>query len=45
MVLGLAIVLRSIPVGASYAVWSGLGIVLITLVAYVVYPQAIDLAA
>ncbi|MEZ5665072.1 MAG: multidrug efflux SMR transporter [Burkholderiaceae bacterium] len=40
----LTIVLRSIPVGVAYAVWSGLGIVLITLVAYVVYHQTIDLA-
>ena len=40
----LSIVLRSIPVGVAYAVWSGLGIVLITLVAYVVYHQTIDLA-
>ncbi|MEZ5644903.1 MAG: multidrug efflux SMR transporter [Burkholderiaceae bacterium] len=40
----LTIVLRSIPVGVAYAVWSGLGIVLITLVAYVVYRQTIDLA-
>lgn len=40
----LSLVLRSIPVGVAYAVWSGLGIVLITLVAYVVYHQTIDLA-
>jgi multidrug transporter EmrE-like cation transporter len=40
----LALVLRSIPVGVAYAVWSGLGIVLITLVAYIVYDQTIDLA-
>lgn len=40
----LSLVLRSIPVGVTYAVWSGLGIVLITLVAYVVYHQTIDLA-
>ncbi|HAJ13160.1 MAG: SMR family transporter [Hydrogenophaga sp.] len=40
----LSLVLRTIPVGVAYAVWSGLGIVLITLVAWVVYGQAIDLA-
>ena len=28
----LTLVLRTIPVGISYAIWSGLGIVLITLV-------------
>jgi multidrug transporter EmrE-like cation transporter len=38
----LALVLRTIPVGIAYAIWSGLGIVLITLVAYVVYRQTID---
>ena len=35
----LALVLRSIPVGLAYAIWSGLGIVLITLVGAVVYKQ------
>lgn len=40
----LSLVLRSIPVGVTYAVWSGLGIVLISLVAYQVYGQRIDLA-
>lgn len=41
----LSLVLRSIPVGVAYAIWSGLGIVLITLVAWVVYDQTIDLPA
>ena len=41
----LSLVLRTIPVGVAYAIWSGLGIVLITVVAWVVYDQAIDLAA
>ncbi len=40
----LSLVLRTVPVGITYAVWSGLGIVLITLVAFVVYGQKIDLA-
>jgi multidrug transporter EmrE-like cation transporter len=40
----LSLVLKSIPVGVTYAVWSGLGIVLITVVAYLVYGQRIDLA-
>jgi multidrug transporter EmrE-like cation transporter len=40
----LSLVLKSIPVGVAYAIWSGLGIVLITLVAYLVYGQHIDLA-
>lgn len=41
---GLALVLKTVPVGLAYAIWSGLGVVLITLVAYVVYGQRIDLA-
>lgn len=41
----LALVLRTIPVGLSYAIWSGLGIVLITLVGAVVYKQIPDTAA
>lgn len=40
----LSLVLRHIPVGITYAVWSGLGIVLITVVAFVLYGQRIDLA-
>jgi multidrug transporter EmrE-like cation transporter len=40
----LSLVLRHIPVGITYAVWSGLGIVLITLAAAVLYGQRIDLA-
>jgi len=41
----LTIVLRTIPVGIAYAIWSGLGIVLVTLVSLVVYKQVPDLAA
>jgi small multidrug resistance pump len=37
--------LRSIPVGIVYAIWSGVGIVLITLTAIVVYKQVPDLPA
>jgi small multidrug resistance pump len=40
----LSLVLKTVPVGVAYAVWSGLGIALITLVAFVVYGQRIDLA-
>ncbi len=38
----LSLVLRTIPVGITYAVWSGLGIVLITVVAWWLYGQTID---
>lgn len=41
----LSLVLKEIPVGIAYAVWSGVGIVLITLVAYIVYRQNLDLPA
>jgi small multidrug resistance pump len=38
----LSLTLKSIPVGIVYAVWSGAGIVLITLVALVLYRQVPD---
>ncbi len=41
----LSLTLRSIPVGIVYAIWSGVGIVLITLVAIVIYKQVPDLPA
>ncbi|WP_257453580.1 DMT family transporter [Archangium lipolyticum] len=37
--------LRSIPVGIAYAIWSGLGIVLVAVASYVLYQQKLDLAA
>jgi len=36
--------LRTVPVGAAYAIWSGLGTVLITLVAVAVFRQRLDAA-
>lgn len=41
----LSLVLRSIPVGIAYALWAGLGIVLVTLVGLVVYGERPDLPA
>lgn len=41
----LSFVLRTIPVGLTYAIWSGLGIVLISAVGYVFFRQTLDLAA
>ncbi|KAF0811828.1 Multidrug transporter EmrE [Andreprevotia sp. IGB-42] len=41
----LALTLRTLPVGVAYAVWSGVGIVLVSLVGWVVYKQALDAAA
>jgi small multidrug resistance pump len=37
--------LRTVPLGVAYAIWSGLGIVLVALVSVVVFRQALDLAA
>ena len=39
----LSITLRSVPTGIAYAIWSGLGIVLITIASFVIYRQTIDL--
>jgi multidrug transporter EmrE-like cation transporter len=39
----LSTVLKAIPVGVAYAIWSGLGVVLITLVAWLMHGQRIDL--
>lgn len=41
----LALVLRVIPVGVAYAIWSGLGICLIAGIGYVVFGQRLDLPA
>ena len=41
----LSLTLKTIPVGIVYAVWSGAGIVLITLVAVVMYRQVPDVPA
>lgn len=41
----LSMALRAIPTGVAYAIWSGIGTVLITLVCRVVLGQKLDLAA
>lgn len=41
----LSLVLQYIPVGVVYAMWSGLGIVLIAVVGLVFFRQGLDLAA
>lgn len=41
----MSLTLKSIPVGISYAIWSGVGIVMITVVAWFLYKQALDLPA
>jgi len=37
--------LRSMPTGVVYAIWSGLGIVLITAVSWIWFKQSLDLPA
>ena len=34
--------LKTIPIGIAYAIWSGLGIVLITAIGYLKFRQALD---
>ncbi|MFC6632131.1 DMT family transporter [Microbulbifer taiwanensis] len=41
----LTLVLRTIPVGVTYAIWSGLGIVLVAIAGAAVYKQVPDLPA
>jgi small multidrug resistance pump len=41
----LSLTLRTIPVGIAYAVWSGVGIVLVSLVGWFLYGQRLDMAA
>ncbi len=41
----LTLVLRSIPLGITYAIWCGAGIALITLIGAVVFKQMLDAAA
>lgn len=41
----LSLVMKSIPVGVTYAIWSGLGIVLISIASLFIYGQKLDLPA
>ena len=41
----LSLTLRTIPVGIAYAIWSGLGVVLITIAAWLLFGQKLDLPA
>ena len=41
----LSLTLRHMPVGVAYAMWSGVGTVLITLIGWVIFSQKLDLAA
>jgi small multidrug resistance pump len=41
----LSLVLKTISVGVAYAIWSGLGIVLIACIGWAVFGQKLDLPA
>lgn len=41
----LSLALKAIPMGVAYAIWSGVGIVVISLIGYALYRQKLDLAA
>ena len=41
----LSLTLRTIPIGVAYAIWSGAGVALIALIAWIFYGQALDAAA
>ena len=37
-----SLALQTIPVGIGYAIWSGVGIILVSIIAYFVYGQVLD---
>lgn len=41
----LSLTLRTIPVGIAYAIWSGVGIILISVIAFVLFGQTLDTPA
>lgn len=41
----LTLTLRTIPVGIAYALWAGVGIVLICIVSWILYKQTLDAPA
>ena len=41
----MAISMRVLPVGIMYAIWSGMGIVLVSVIGWVVYKQTLDLTS
>ena len=41
----LSLVVKTVPVGVAYAIWSGMGIVLVSITAYFIYQQKLDLPA
>lgn len=41
----LSLTLKTIPIGVAYAIWSGAGVALIALIAWVFFEQALDTPA
>ena len=41
----LSLALKSIPVGIAYAIWSGVGVALITVIGWLLFRQRLDLPA
>lgn len=41
----LSLILKTLPIGITYAMWSGLGIVLVAIVAIFIYKQVPDIPA
>ena len=41
----LTLVVRSVPVGVAYAVWAGMGIVIVSVAALFIYGQKLDVPA
>ncbi|MBJ6124459.1 DMT family transporter [Microvirga splendida] len=41
----LSLTMRTIPIGIAYAIWSGIGIVLIAIAGFVLYRQPLDAPA
>jgi len=41
----LSIVVKTVPIGIAYAIWAGVGVVLVAIVGAIVYRQVPDLAA
>ncbi len=41
----LSLTLRTIPVGIAYAIWSGIGQVLVMVFAWIIYRQSLDVPA
>lgn len=42
---GLSMVVKTMPLGIVYAIWSGMGIVLVSIAAIFIYQQKLDLPA